>query len=54
MLLQMINQQDKIMENIDSMARIEREIERRMEAACERYEEALANAQIKNKPYGII
>lgn len=36
MLLQMINQQDKIMENIDSMARIEREIERRMEAACEK------------------
>ena len=35
MLLQMINQQDKIMENIDNMARIEREIEKRMEAACE-------------------
>ena len=36
MLLQMINQQDKIMDNIDNMARIEREIEKRMEAACEK------------------
>ena len=36
MLLQMINQQDKIMDNIDNMARIEREIEKRMEDACEK------------------
>lgn len=54
MLLQMINQQDKIMENIDSMARIEREIERRMEAACEKNGWYVANAQTKSKPYGII
>ena len=42
MLLQMINQQDKIMENIDGMARIEREIERRMEAASKRVQELAA------------
>jgi hypothetical protein len=50
----MINQQYKIMENIDSMARIEREIERRMEAACEKNGWYVANAQTKSKPYGII
>lgn len=36
MLLQMFHQQDKIMDNIDNMARIEREIEKRMEDACEK------------------
>jgi hypothetical protein len=41
-------------DNIDSMARIESEIERRMEAACEKNGWYVANAQTKNKPYGII
>jgi hypothetical protein len=41
-------------DNIDNMARIEREIENKMEAACEKNGWYVANAQTKNKPYGII
>ena len=41
-------------DNTDDMARIEREIEKRMEAACEKNGWYVANAQTKSKPRGII